>query len=138
MRCYQRKTRTPIDLAKAPLGSAEFFAECARASALATVLEPKPGTLGMLITAYRDHAVFRDPVRLPSRIRLFEDIRRQKGLPDANRPWADEERDAVLARSTGPHQAGDLPVTEVRARKHEDIEPGEHHEPDRHVARKDR
>jgi integrase len=26
----------------------------------------------------------------------IKDIRRPKGMPDANRPWADEERDAVL------------------------------------------
>ena len=30
MRCYHRRTKIPVDLAKAPLGSAEFFAECAR------------------------------------------------------------------------------------------------------------
>jgi hypothetical protein len=33
-RCYHRATRTPIDLAKTPLGSAEFFAECAKIAAL--------------------------------------------------------------------------------------------------------
>src|SRR6476646_1003033 len=27
----------------------------------------------------------------------IKDIRRRKDAPDANRPWADEERDAVLA-----------------------------------------
>src|SRR5262245_6970901 len=32
-RCYHRKTGTAIDLAKAPIGSPEFFAECARVSA---------------------------------------------------------------------------------------------------------
>jgi len=160
-RCYHRKTGQPIDLTKAPLGSPEFFAECARISAVATATEPKPGTLGMLISAYRAHPAFTDlaprtksdyqvqfdylkPIAdtplvrfdkpLIVRIRdqaakdrgrkfandltarfsgLFgwgsergyvsanhaagiKDIRRPKDMPDANRPWADEERDAVL------------------------------------------
>jgi integrase len=163
-RCYHRKTGTAIDLAKAPLGSAEFFAECARISALTTITTPKPGTLGALISSYRDHRIFRElaprtrsdyqgvfdylkPIAdtplikfdrpLVVRIRdkaatsrgrkfandvkarlstLFgwgselgyladnpasgiKDIRRPKGMPDANRPWADEERDAVLAEA---------------------------------------
>jgi hypothetical protein len=161
-RCYHRKTKTPIDLTKAPLGSVEFVAECARIAALITATTPKPGTLGLLIAAYRDHPAFRDlaartradyqgvfdylkPIAdtplvqfdrpLVVRIRdkaasshgrkfgndvkarlstLFgwgaergylsgnpatgiKDIRRPKGMPDANRPWADEEREAVLA-----------------------------------------
>ena len=50
-RCYHRKTRIAIDLTKAPEGSAEFIAECARISAIVTVTTPKPGTLGMLIEA---------------------------------------------------------------------------------------
>ena len=161
-RCYHRKTGEKIDLTKAPKGSAEFLAECARISALATAVTPKPGTLGMLIEAYRGHVAFLDlaprtrsdyqavfnylkPIAdtplikfdkpLVVRIRdeaakhkgrkfandvkarfsgLFgwgsergylaantaagiKDIRRRKDAPDANRPWADEERDAVLA-----------------------------------------
>ena len=32
----------------------------------------------------------------------IKDIRRKKGAPEANRPWCDEERDAVLAACT-PH-----------------------------------
>jgi integrase len=161
-RCYHRKTGEKIDLTKAPKGSAEFLAECARISALATAVTPKPGTLGMLIEGYRGHAAFLDlaprtrsdyqavfnylqPIAdtplikfdkpLVVRIRdeaakhkgrkfandvkarfsgLFgwgsergylaantaagiKDIRRRKDAPDANRPWADEERDAVLA-----------------------------------------
>jgi integrase len=159
--CYHRKTGERIDLTKAPVGSAEFLAECARIAALATATEPKPGTLGMLISAYRGHPAFLDlaprtrsdyqaifdylkPIAdtplvrfdkpLIVRIRdkaakdkgrkfandvkarfsgLFgwgsergylaantaagiKDIRRRKDAPDANRPWADEERDAVL------------------------------------------
>ncbi len=61
MRCYHRRTKTPVDLAKAPLGSAEFFAECARlAEAGKLQLPPKPGTLGMLITEYKKHPAFTD------------------------------------------------------------------------------
>jgi integrase len=159
-RCYHRKTGLAIDLAKAPEGSPEFFAECARIAALVSATTPKPGTLGLLIAAYRGHAAFLDLAPrtrsdyqsvfdylqaiadtplvkfdkpLIVRIRdkattkgrrqanyvktvlslLFawgcergfiatnpaagiKSIRRKKGLPDANRPWADEERDAVL------------------------------------------
>ena len=166
-RCYHRKSGTAIDLKASPFGSAEFFAECARITALATTTTPKPGTLGMLIEAYRSHEAFTDlaprtksdyqasfnylkPIAdtplvrfdkpLIVRIRdkaaknkgrkfandlkarfsgLFgwgsergyiavnvaagiKDIRRQKGAPDANRPWADEERDAVLS-AMPPH-----------------------------------
>lgn len=160
-RCYHRKTHTPIDLRKAPVGSAEFFAECARVSALSNVPTPKAGTLGLLVAGYRGHEAFRDlaprtrsdyqaifdylrPIAdtplvrfdrpLVVRIRdkatskgrtfanhlkallstLFswgsergylannpaagiKDIRRPKNTPEANRPWSDEERDAVLA-----------------------------------------
>ena len=159
-RCYHRKTGIAIDLTKAPEGSAQFFAECARIAALSNATTPKPGTLGLLIEAYRGHAAFLDlaprtrsdyqsvfsylkPIAdtplvkfdkpLIVRIRdkattkgrrqanyvktvlslLFawgcergfiatnpaagiKSIRRKKGLPDANRPWADEERDAAL------------------------------------------
>ena len=162
-RCYHRKTRTPIDLDVAPLGSAEFIAECARIAALAEakVAKEKPGTLGLLICDYRKSPAFQDLaprtqgnyqaifdylrtiadaplVRfdrpLVARIRdkaaaskgrssgnyvkavlslLFawgaergylagnpasgiKDIRRKKGSPDANRPWSDQERDAVI------------------------------------------
>jgi hypothetical protein len=160
-RCYHRKTGTPIDLEKAPLGSAEFFSECARVTALATRATPKAGALGQLIGEYRASPAFQDLAPrtrsdydkifnylqaiadtsltrfsrpLVVRIRdkaaeskgrkfgndvkarlstLFtwgsergyiegnpasgiKDIRRKKGLPDANRPWSDEEREAVL------------------------------------------
>ena len=61
LRCYHRATGTAIDLIKAPLGSAEFFAECTRIAALTKVTEePRPGTLGMLITRYRKHEAFND------------------------------------------------------------------------------
>jgi hypothetical protein len=159
--CYHRKTGESIDLEKFPLGSLGFFAECARITALTTSTEPRPGTLGLLIAAYRAHPAFIDlaprtksdyqgvfdylkPIAdtplarfdkpLVVRIRdkaardkgrkfandvkarfsgLFswgsergyiesnvaagiKDIRRPKNAPDANRPWADEERHVVL------------------------------------------
>ena len=59
-RCYHRKTRIAIDLKKAPKGSPEFFAECARIVALTTTTADKPGTLGLLISAYRAHPAFTD------------------------------------------------------------------------------
>ena len=54
MRCYHRNTRTSVDLEKAPLGSAEFFSECARITELTRMAgPPKPGTLGLLAAEYR-------------------------------------------------------------------------------------
>jgi len=161
LRCYHRKTKIAIDLEAAPIGSVEFFAECTRIAALAKPDEtPRPGTLGMLIAAYRKHPAFSDlaprtrqdyqrifdylkPIQdtplaqfngpLVVRIRdkatkrgrrfanyvkavlsiIFgwgverdylksnaaekvKNIRRPKGTPEANRPWIDEERYAVL------------------------------------------
>ena len=58
--CYHRKTGERIDLEKYPLGSVGFFAECARINALLTTVAPKPGTLGLLIAAYRADSVFAD------------------------------------------------------------------------------
>lgn len=55
MRCYHRTTKQKVDLQKSPLGSAEFFADCARISAAALAMkqiQPKPGTLGGLIAVY--------------------------------------------------------------------------------------
>jgi integrase len=166
-RCYDRKTGHPVDLVKAPIGSPEFFVECARITVLGTSTVPKPGTLGMLISAYRAHPAFTDlaprtksdyqgqfdylkPIAdtpltkfdkpLVVRIRdkaaqdkgrkfgndvkarlsgIFawgsergyiesnvaagiKDIHRPKNAPDANRPWSDEEREAVLA-ACPPH-----------------------------------
>jgi integrase len=162
-RAYHRKTRTPVDLAKTPLGSAEFFAECQKIAAFAEAraTKEKPGTLGMLICEYRSSPFFQDlapqthsdyqkifdylkPIAdtaltrfdrpLVVRIRdkaaaskgrrfgnyvkavlsiVFswgaerghlsdnpasgiKDIRRPKGAPEANRPWSDAERHAVL------------------------------------------
>jgi integrase len=166
-RCYHRPTGITIDLEKFPEGSRELVAECERLDALTQNEDPKPGTLGMLIAAYRAHPAFTDlaprtksdyqnvfnylkPIAdtplvkfdkpLIVRIRdkaaqdkgrkfandvkarfsgIFgwgsergyiesnfaagiKDIRRPKNAPDANRPWADEEREAVLA-ACPPH-----------------------------------
>jgi integrase len=60
-RCYHRASGNPIDIGKNPLGSAEFFAECARIADLMKVAGlPKPGTLGKLISEYRASGAFKD------------------------------------------------------------------------------
>jgi hypothetical protein len=163
LRCYHRKSRVSVDLAKAPIGSAEFIAECARIAGLAEAKATNgmPGTLGLLICDYRKSPIFQDlaprtradyqthfdylrPIAntplvrfdRPLMVRIrdkaaaskgrrfgnylkatlsvvfgwgrergyladnpasgIKAIRRQKGAPEANRPWSDEERDAVL------------------------------------------
>lgn len=166
-RCYHRATGTPIDLNKAPLGSAEFFAACdAIRAANETAPVPKPGTLGMLIGLYLQHEAFTglaprtraDYLRIldylkpldglvlaqidaPTIARIRDKaakrghrhgnyvrqvlsivlgwgaerghvkdnaakdvrgVKRPKAMPDANRPWSDEERHAVLAAAS-PH-----------------------------------
>jgi integrase len=61
MRCYHRRTKTPVDLTKAPLGSAAFFSECARITEISKITFPaKPGTLGMLFAQYKAHRSFTD------------------------------------------------------------------------------
>jgi integrase len=61
MRCYHRATRTAVDLTKSPVGTAEFFAECARIGELSKATgPPKPGTLGLLINEYRASMSFLD------------------------------------------------------------------------------
>jgi integrase len=159
-RCYHRKTRTPVDIEKAPIGSAEFFSECNRIAELGKGTAPKPGTFGLLVTAYRGSPAFLDltsrtradyqrildylaplssvplsRVDRPYVVRIrdkavskgrrfanytrsflstlfawgaerdfikgnpawkIKGVRRPRGTPDANRPWSDLERDAVL------------------------------------------
>jgi integrase len=161
MRCYHRRTKTPVDLVKAPLGSAAFFAECARITEISKITaSAKPGTLGMLFARYKAHRAFtdlaphtqRDYARAIEYLRPISDtplsrfdppllvgirdkaaergrrfgnyvkavlsltfswgvergllasnpakgvknVRRARGAPDANRPWADTERHVVL------------------------------------------
>lgn len=161
-RCYHRASGTAVDLAKHPLGSLEFFAECERIRALGEKGEgPKPGTLGLLIERYRAHRKFLDrkprtkadyqrcfdylhPIRdtpltrftTPLVVKItdkaasdlgikwgnyvkavlsvvfgwgvprgfmasnpafrVENIERPTDAPEANRPWADHERHAVM------------------------------------------
>lgn len=164
-RCYHRASRTAIDLKKFPLGTMEFMAECARIVALGKAKEPKPGTLGLLIAAYRKHDAFQNlsPRTRKDYDRCFEYLRpiddtmlvefdpplvvgirdkakkvmglkwgnyvrtclslvfawgrergyidtnpasgikglkKLKGSPEANRPWWDNERDAVMAEAS--------------------------------------
>ncbi|KFG66724.1 tyrosine-type recombinase/integrase [Microvirga sp. BSC39] len=159
-RCYHRKTRTPVDINKAPIGSAEFFAECNRIADQVKAITPKAGTFGLLVTEYRANPAFLDlaprtkadyqsilnylaPLsnvslarfdrayvvqvrdKATSKGRRFANytrsflstlfawgverghlksnpaekikgIRRPRGAPEANRPWTDHEREAVL------------------------------------------
>lgn len=61
-RCYHRATGHVIDLEKFPRGSDALVLECARVRLLYSKkdVEPKPGTLGMLIERYRSHRDFKD------------------------------------------------------------------------------
>ncbi len=162
-RCYHRKSRTPIDLAAHPIGSAGFFAECERLAShpAREPLPPRPGTLGKLIAEYRGHDDFltlskrtrRDYQRCFDYLKSIDDtplvvftpalvvgirdkagqdlgrkwgtyvkttlsllfswgrergyldtnpafrvkgLKRPKDAPDANRPWSDAERHAVI------------------------------------------
>jgi hypothetical protein len=56
-RCYHRKTGVRVDLQKAPLGSAGFFAACAKIAAANTKKKKieieAPRSLGLLICEYR-------------------------------------------------------------------------------------
>lgn len=55
MRCYHRATGHKIDLTKAPLGSAEFLAQCETIRAIAEAQKekgPRAGTLGGLLKSY--------------------------------------------------------------------------------------
>jgi len=60
MRSYHRRTKTPVDLAKAPLGSAEFFADAPASRGRQASAAAKPGIPGMLITEYKKHPAFTD------------------------------------------------------------------------------
>jgi hypothetical protein len=111
LRCYHRKTGAPVDLAKAPIGSVEFLAECARIAELAKAKaagKEKPGTLGLLIHDYRASPVFQD---LSPRTRadyqgLFEYLRpiADTALVSFNRPLVVRIREK--AASTLGHRRG--------------------------------
>ena len=63
MRCYHRETGHKIDLGKVPLGSAAFFTECEKITAIAEANKakaPKVGTLGGLIQTYYETEHFKN------------------------------------------------------------------------------
>lgn len=94
-RCHHRKTRTAVDLEKAPIGSAEFLAECTRIAALAEAkaMKGKPGTLGLLIFDYRTSPAFQDlaPQTRFGYQKIFDYLR-----PIADTPLIRFERDQPL------------------------------------------
>jgi hypothetical protein len=96
-RCYHRKTGTPIDLRKSPLGSTEFIAECARIGALGQKAEEKPGLLGTLIRDYRASSAWKDlaPRTQADYHRVFEWLRPIAGtsLKRFSRPLVVKIRD---------------------------------------------
>lgn len=60
-RCYHRATRFKVDLDKAPLGSAKFFAACEEITAIQRArdqAQPRPGTLGGLMAHFEAHDHF--------------------------------------------------------------------------------
>ena len=101
MRCYHRKTDEPVDLEKNPIGSAGFFAECARISALAEAKvaeREKSGTLGALVCNYRKSSAFRDNLAPRTQVdyqKVFDYLRPIAGTPLVrfNRPLVVRIRD---------------------------------------------
>lgn len=163
-RCRHRKSGQMIDLESFPLYTLGFYAECDRIVTATKAAEPKPGTLGSLITRFRDDTNlswtdlaprtradyqkcfdylypirdtpldrFTPPLVVKIRDKAagkhgrrfgnyikavlsltfawgkergfiksnpaegIKGIRRRKGAPEANRPWTDAEREAVMA-----------------------------------------
>jgi len=94
-RCYHRKTGIAVDLTNAPLGSAEFFAQCARIGQLAAISpEPRPGTLGKLIADYRSHPAFTENIRPVTRKGYQEILNYLKPIDD--RPLTEFNRALVV------------------------------------------
>lgn len=60
-RCYIRKTRQTIDLVKFPFGTPEFLAEVERLGRQSAIgiASTKPGTLGLLISRYKESDEFK-------------------------------------------------------------------------------
>jgi integrase len=99
-RCYHRRTGRAVDLEKAPLGSAEFFAECARIADLAQLAgSPRPGTLGGLIAEYKASRAFLDlrPRTQKDYERICELLRPIGDLPliEITRPRVVQIRDHI-------------------------------------------
>jgi integrase len=112
--CFHRKTGAPIDLEKYPLGSAEFFAEVARIGGLLKQIEPKPGTLGMLISAYRAHPAFTD---LAPRTKSDYQVQFDYLKPIAETPlvWFDKPK-VVLIRDKAAKDRGRKFANDLKAR----------------------
>jgi integrase len=102
-RAYHRKTREAIDLDKTPIGSAAFFAECAKIAALADAKaqKEKPGTLGMLICEYRGAPAFQDlaPQTQHDYQKIFDYLRpiADTALSRFDRPLVVRIRDKAVA-----------------------------------------
>ena len=104
-RCYHRKSRTPVDLDRCPMGSAEFFAECQRIVASTATQTARPGTLGMLVISYKGSA---DYLSLSAQTKINYDGKLEylRPLADAplvqiDRPFVVKVRDKARARGDG-------------------------------------
>ena len=109
--CYHRETGERIDLEKYPVGSAGFLAECARITAMVAAATPKPGTLGLLIEAYRGHAAFLD---LAPRTRSDYQIVFDYLKPIADTPLVKFDKPLIVRirdKATTKGRAADRPTT---------------------------
>lgn len=102
-RCYHRRTGTAIDLRAMPIGSAEFIAECARLVALGGVKPgPRPGTIGLLIRAYRASPNFLDlaPRTRADYLDKLDYLRPLEDMPlvKMDRPFIVNVRDKAAAK----------------------------------------
>jgi hypothetical protein len=102
-RCYHRKTGTPVDLKKAPLGSTAFLAECTRIATLdKQKADEKPGTLGILIRDYKTSSAWTDraPRTKADYNRVFDWLHPIADTPlkRFNRPLVVQIRDKAVAR----------------------------------------
>src|SRR5215213_1891672 len=96
---YHRRTGTRI---KARFGTAEFVLEVARLEETVALKRAMPGTLGMLIDAYRESTFFAD-LRLATRIsydRAFEVLQPIRAMPlvEFKPGWVAGLRDEVAAK----------------------------------------
>ena len=96
LRCYHRKTRTPIDVKTCPIGSEAFFAECQRITARMTAVAPKP---------------------LPESIvkLLFESLRPEQ-RKEVCFPWEHTSPEKGLLRRCKSHSRRAQPVAEGASR----------------------
>ncbi len=97
-RCYHRTTGKPVNLRACPIGSPEFFAECARIADMAKLDRPaKLGTLGSLIDLYRAHTAFQGlaPKTQTDYQRVFDYLRpiKDTALVNITRPLIVRIRD---------------------------------------------